>query len=392
MVMADAAFLNIRDWPNRLCYGVGAVDRLSQIASELRVRRALVVCGKTVAGGPILTRVRRSLGSLCAGVFEDVEPHTPLPCVARGTDAARQLGADVVISVGGGSTIDAAKGIAIMCASGGDLERFAIKGALEHEPLGSPGIVHIAIPTTAGSSSEVMPTAGILDPAAHKKLLFWDQHLVPQVVILDPEMAVYAGPELTAATGMTAVARCIESLYSRDRNPLTTGIALHGARLLGRSLQRSVTHPNDLDARADCQFGSLMSGVAGINAMVSLVHAVGHVVGGCLGLQHGLSHAILLAPVMRTLLPAIGEDQFFVLEAMGGPANGQTANSAGAAAADAIAELVASLPLPQRLKDVGFDEADLDAIAAATMDDYMMGFLPRPVTQAEVLNALRSVY
>jgi alcohol dehydrogenase class IV len=153
-----------------------------------------------------------------------------------------------------------------------------------------------------------------------------------------------------------------------------------------------VSHPDDLDARADCQFGSLMSGVSGINAMVSLVHAIGHVVGGRLGLQHGLSHAILLAPVMRTLLPAIGADQFFVLEAMGGHANGQTADQAGAAAADAMAELVASLPLPQRLKDVGVDETDLDDIAAATMDDYMMGFLPRPVTQAEVLSALKSVF
>ena len=389
--MTDAAFLNIRDWPNRLCYGVGAVDRLPHIASELGVQRALVVCGKTVAGGPILTRVRRALGSICAGVFEDVESHTPLPCVVRGTDAVKQLGADVVISVGGGSTIDAAKGIAIMCASGGDLERYAIRGALEHEPLGSNGIVHIAIPTTAGSSSEVMPTAGILDPSTHKKLLFWDHHLVPQVVILDPEMAIHAGPELTAATGMTAVARCIESLYSRDRNPIATGMALHGARLLRRSLQRSVSHPTDLDARADCQFGCLMSGVAGINAMVSLVHAIGHVVGGRLGLQHGISHAILLAPVMRTLLPAIGEDQFFVLEAMGGQANGQTADEAGAAAADAMTELVASLPLPQRLQDVGVEAADLDDIATVTMDDYMMGFLPRPVTRDEVLAVLKSV-
>ena len=390
--MAGASFLNIREWPTRICYGIGAVERLPQIASELGVRRALVVCGKTVAGGPILTRVRSALGSAFAGVFEDVEAHTPVPCVERGVDAVKRLGADVVISVGGGSTIDAAKGIAIMCASDGDLTPYALNAAMEREPMTSNGITHIAVPTTAGSSSEVMPTAGILDPSAHRKMLFWDHHLVPQAVILDPEMAVHAGPELTAATGMTAVARCIESLYSSDRNPIATGMALHGARLLRRSLPRSVRHPDDLAARGDCQFACLMSGIAGINAMVSLVHAVGHVVGGRHGLQHGISHAMMLAPAMRELLPAIGEDQYLVLEAMGGRNDGQGADEAGAAAADAMAELVASLPLPQRLREVGVEAPDLEGIAEATMDDYMMGYLPRPLSRDDVLSAVTSVY
>ena len=263
---------------------------------------------------------------------------------------------------------------------------------MEREPLTSNGITHIAVPTTAGSSSEVLPTAGILDPAAHKKMLFWDHHLVPQAVILDPEMAVHAGPELTAATGMTALARCIESLYSSDRNPIATGLALHGARLLRRALPRSVTHPDDLGARGDCQFACLMSGVAGINAMVSLVHAIGHVVGGRYGLQHGISHAMLLAPAMRALLPAIGEDQYLVLEAMGGRNDGQGADEAGAAAADAVAALVAALPLPQGLRDVGVEETELDDIAGATMDDYMMGYLPSNLTRNDVLAALKSVY
>ena len=237
-----------------------------------------------------------------------------------------------------------------------------------------------------------MPTAAILDPAAPRKLLFWDSRLVPGAVILDPELAVYAGPELTAATGMTALARCIESLYSRDRNPIAAAMALHGARLLRRSLARSVARPHDLDARADCQFGCLMSGVAGINAMVSLVHAVGHVVGGRHALQHGVSHAMLLAPAMRVLLPAIGEDQFAVLEAMGGRGEGSSADAAGAAAADAMAALVASLPLPRSLREVGVARADLDAIAIATLEDYMMGYLPRPLGRDEVLAVLESVY
>ena len=169
-------------------------------------------------------------------------------------------------------------------------------------------------------------------------------------------------------------------------------MALHGARLLRRSLPRSVAEPGDLGARADCQFGCLMSGIAGINAMVSLVHAIGHVVGGRHALQHGISHAMMLGPAMRALLPAIGEGQYLVLEAMGGRKEGQSADAAGAAAADAMVVLVASLPLPQRLRDVGVEESELEGIAESTMDDYMMGYLPRPLSGNDVLRVVTSAY
>ena len=116
-------------------------------------------------------------------------------------------------------------------------------------------------------------------------------------------MAVHAPPALTAATGMTAMARAVETLYSAYRHPISTGLALHAIRLLREALPRSVATPHDLDARAMCQMACTMSGMAAINAMVSVVHAIGHIVGGRYGLQHGISHSILLAPGMRRLLP-----------------------------------------------------------------------------------------
>jgi alcohol dehydrogenase class IV len=213
--------------------------------------------------------------------------------------------------------------------------------------------------------------------------------MTPDATVLDPEMAVHAGPELSAATGMTAMARCIESLYSADRQPITTGLALHGARLLRRSLPRSVESPGDLAARADCQLACVMSGVAGINSMVCLVHAIGHVVGGRYGLQHGISHAMLLAPAMRRLLPAIGEDQRYVLAAMTDTPEALDPDAAGAQAADLLQAMFETLPLPRRLSDVGVAAEDIPEIAAATMGDYMMAYLPRPVAQDEVEDLLR---
>ena len=382
----------IRDWPKRVCYGRGSVARLPELMAELGRERAFVVCGRTVASGAMLQSVRAALGDRLVGVYDRISAHTPHDEVRDATEMFNACGGDTVVSVGGGSTIDGGKGIALLKATGGEFAAYAIDFAgkgMERAAMPSPGIAHIAVPTTAGSSSDVMPTAGMRDPERKTKLLFWDDNMVPDATIMDPEMASHAGPELSAATGMTAMARCIESLYARTRQPITTGLSLHGARLLRTALPRAIEEPGDLEARADCQMACLMSGVAGINTMVCLVHAVGHIFGGRYGLQHGVAHSILLAPSMRLLLPALGDKQYWIAEAMGVAVDGLSADEAGRQSADAVAAMVAALPVPQRLADVGLTEDDLAPIAAAAMDDYMMPHVPRPVSVREVENLLR---
>jgi len=382
----------IRDWPKRVCFGPGSIAQLPRLMADLGAKRAMVACGKSVAGGEMLVKIRAALGERLVGVFADIPAHTPYQCVQKATAQLKSLGADAVISVGGGSAIDCGKGIALLFATGGVFEPYIVdytnKG-MQRAPMPAPGLVHIAVPTTAGSASDVMPTAAIRDSKAGKKMLFWDERMVPDATVLDPEMAVYAGPQLSAATGMTAMARAIECLYSAHRHPISTGLALHSARLLRRALPRSVTAPGDLEARADCQMAAIMSGTASINAMVSVVHAIGHVVGGRYGLQHGISHSILLAPAMRRMLPAIGEDQFYALEAMGGARDAHSADAAGRRAADLLQAMVDTLPLPRRLRELGMTQADVPAIAAATMGDYMMANVPRPTAAGDVESLLR---
>jgi alcohol dehydrogenase class IV len=203
---------------------------------------------------------------------------------------------------------------------------------------------------------------------------------------------VHTPPALTAATGMTAMARAIESLYSARRHPMSTGLALHAVRLLRGALPRSIEAPHDLAARAACQMACTMSGMAAINAMVSVVHAIGHIVGGRHGLQHGISHSILLAPAMRLLLPVIGDDQTLLLEALGGAGRSGSADIDGAEATALMASFVRGLPLPQRLRDLGISEGELADIAGLTMSDYMMANLPRPMAEAEVLALLRGAW
>jgi alcohol dehydrogenase class IV len=390
--MFAARPVTLECWPKKMIVGRGGVGALPKVAAELGVKRALVICGKTVASGPLLQLVKAGLGPLYGGVFDEVTSHTPRPMVERALEKLRAADADFIVSVGGGSAIDAGKGTALLHATSGILAPYIIHyaegGGMKRSLMSAPTIPHIAVPTTAGSASDVMPTAAIRDIVKRQKMLFWDDALVPHAVILDPEMAVHTNPTLTAATGITAIARCIESLYSASRNPLSQGLALHALRLLYRNLPITVAEPGNLEARGACQIAASMSGTASINAMVSIVHALGHVVGGRYALQHGMSHAILLPAAMRQMLPIIGDMQVLVLEAMGGGPY-KSADEAGILAAERLSDFVAGLPLQRRLRDIGIPAEDIPEMAEQTTHDYMMENLPAPMSIPDIEALLR---
>jgi alcohol dehydrogenase class IV len=182
------------DWPGRIVFGVGAVAQLRDIVARHGGSRALVLCGTSVAKSGLLDKVKAGLGDSLVSLFAEVSAHTPVEMVARALAQFRDSGADCVITVGGGSTIDADKAICLTLATGGDLEPYAIRykpgGVMERQPLPASKVLHIAVPTTAGSASDVMPTAACRDPQSRRKLLFWDDVLIPKVTVLDPEMAV----------------------------------------------------------------------------------------------------------------------------------------------------------------------------------------------------------
>jgi len=384
------------NWPTRVLVGRGRVADLGPLLAQLGVRRPLVVCGSTVAGGPMLGRVLSALGGTAAAVFSGARRHTELATVRAGAAVASDHRADGLVSVGGGSAIDTAKCIALLVAARGDWRpyaiRYAARGGEARRALPADTLPHVAVPTTAGSSSEVMPGAGCRDPDAREKLLFRDARLLPRAAVLDPEMAVHAAPFLTAASGMTAVARCVEALYSRDRQPVSEALALEGLRLLHEGLPRAIREPWDLDARADTQLGCLLSGIAVDNAMASLVHAIGHVLGGRYGLQHGIAHALLVPPAMRRLLPVLGTGQRRVADAVGAESRGLDPAAAGHAAAAALATLVRATPLPQRLRDAGVPEPELDGIAAGALGDHMIAYAPVALTAADVRAVLAEAW
>jgi alcohol dehydrogenase class IV len=383
-------------WPKRVICGQGSVQELRRLAGELGRKKALVICGKSVAKSEIFGVVKEQLGELFAGAFSDIEMHAPLPVLERGAALARDVGADLVVSVGGGSAIDSGKGICLIHSVGQDYLSYAFKsgskaGTNAAQCMPELHLAHIAIPTTTGSGSEVSPTCGLRDPALGHKRIFRNDRLIPDVAILDPEMATGTPAVLTACSGMTAVARCVEALYSGRRNPFRSALALHGLQMLARYLPESITAPRDLEARGNCLVASAMSAVAA-NVNTSAVHAIGHVVGGQYGLQHGVPHAILLSSGMRLMLPSLGEDQKMVLRALGGATDGLTADQAGQRASDLMAEFVSHLPMPRRLRDVGVDHGVLASLAEHASHDPILLSSGMDLSAESICHMLEQAY
>jgi alcohol dehydrogenase class IV len=248
-------------------------------------------------------------------------------------------------------------------------------------------MLHVAVPTTAGSSSEVMPWAGVRDERTRQKMLFRDTQLVPEIAVLDPRLVEHTGPWLTATSGVTSLARSIETLYSRARQPIAEALALSSLRLMLRSLPTAVQRGDDLSARADTQMAASLSGIAAENSMVSLVHAIGHSVGGRLALQHGVSHAILLPPVAALYFPTLGSDLLAQVCAAFG---------VGVAGLDdverALREALAGLPLATRLREVGVPADAIDDLAEQTVHDHMFGFVPLATSKEQVRELLAACW
>jgi alcohol dehydrogenase class IV len=379
----------------RIVSGVGAADRLPELLDDLGIERALVVCGNTVSRGPQLALVEKVLGERLAGTFVGITAHAGLEGLRAGVDQVDVTRAEALISIGGGATIDSAKCIALLRAIDEPLDEYRVRKdpGFRSKPRRIPQTIpHLALPTTAGSSSEVMPWAGIRNEQTREKMLFRDPSLVPAVAVLDPRLVAPTEPWLTATSGVTALARGFETLYSSARQPIAEALALQSIRLLGPALPRAVEDGSDLDARAASQVGATISGIAADNSMVSLVHAVGHVVGGRIALQHGMAHAVLLPIAVRTYLPTTGSFQRQVAQAMGVDTTGLDDDDAGSCAADELERLLERLPLARRLRDVGVEEADLDDFADQTVIDPMFAFVPRTTSRDEVREMLQRAW
>lgn len=315
--------------------------------------------------------MRALLGTGCVAEFTEVAPHVPV----EAAEAARRLAAshrvDVVVALGGGSAIGVAKSIVLPWL----------------EPPVEPVPALIAIPTTY-AGSEMTPIVGITDRRTGRKRVQRDPAVLPQLVIYDPTLTIDLPPALTASTAVNALAHCVEACYAADVNPLVVPVALEGVRLIVGALPRSLAEPRDVDARDALLRGAYLAGFSIANAGMALHHGLCHVLGGRTGIAHGVANTIMLPHVMRFNAEAVPASMSRIGVAMGLAVEPDDVQ----AAPRAMAALVASLPVPRRLRDAGVDADLLPALATEAAASPTIRANPKPVTERDLLDLLRAAW
>jgi maleylacetate reductase len=369
-------------------FGRPYLEALAGEVDRLDARAVFVIASGTLARETdLVERLRQMLGNRFAGLCAKIGAHTPRDDVVAAANIAREAGADLIVTLGGGSVTDAAKMVGLCLGndvSAPDrLDQFratvAADGTTRRPLVKPPGVRMIAIPTTL-SAGEFSAGAGCTDTSRHVKESFGHPQMIPRAVILDPAASVPTPEWLFLSTGIRAVDHAVEDICSIDGQPMSEGAAFHALRLLGRGLPAVKADPGDLDARLDCQIGAWMSMVGsqtGVSKGAS--HGIGHVLGGTAGVPHGYTSCVMLPHVLRFNASVNAGKQARVSEALGHP---------GEPAADVVAALIAGLGLPARLRDVDVKEDQLDLIAEHSMHDRWVHANPRKIDGPAVVRAL----
>jgi alcohol dehydrogenase class IV len=364
-------------------FDFGAV-RLARTECERNaIHRPLVCTDRGVVGAGLLERLREALGDLPLAVFDATPSNPTEAAVIAATDAFRAHEADGLIALGGGSAIDLAKGVAILATHPGQLADYAtiLGGSTRITAAVAP---LIAIPTTAGTGSEVARGAIIvLDDG--RKLGFHSWHLVPKTAICDPELTYGLPARLTAATGMDAIAHCVETFLSKAVNPPADAIAFDGLARGLKFIETATREPRDPAARWNMMSASMQGAMAfqkGLGAVHSLSHALGGLKLGAekIGPHHGTLNAVLLPEVIKFNERAVPERVQSIASVFG--VNG------GDELAHAIRSLNRRLELPSGLKDMGVTPDLYDAVASAAMKDHCHATNPRVATHADYVAML----
>ncbi len=340
----------------KVLFGQNSIDKLSTELDRLGSERPFLITGKTIAEQTDLSqKVESSSGRKLAGIFSGIRQHAPQSGILEATRQAKLANADSLISLGGGSPIDATK-IVVKELS---------------EDFARPALPHIAIPTTL-SAAEFSHAAGMTDEVSRRKVGFRDPRLVPRVVFLDPEMTVPTPPWLWASSGIRSLDHAVEAVYSPKLQPFVDVLALEAIRLLFENLKESTADPSDLGKRLACQMAAWMSFAGVLSVGTGLSHAIGRTIGATWNIPHGITSCLTLAEVMRLEASRSPERLILIAKAEGRKLEGLSQKEAALEASVGVSELVQALGLSKRLGDYGITQYDLPRIAreSASSEDY----------------------
>jgi alcohol dehydrogenase class IV len=374
--------------PTDIHFGCGVVRSLADRVRSLEARRVLVVTDPGVRAAGIVDEVTATLeqGLIDFTVFDQVTADSGSTIICQGVETLKNTGADLVVGVGGGSALDTAKAVAALATNPGSPLDYAGLHKLRHRPLPA-----IAIPTTAGTGSEVSLWSVFTDDSRHLKVAMGGVHVYPTVALCDPELTVELPSTLTASTGMDALAHAVECYTNTACQPISAALALQAIELIGAHLRGATLNGRDLSSRYAMLLASTMAGIAMNSTRLGLAHALAMPLGSWdLKIPHSIIIAVTLPVVMRFNFSAAPERFASVARALGEKVGGRSTLDAAASAASAVGRLAEDIGIPKNLAGYGLRDHHVDAVVDEAMKSGNVPVNPRRAGKDDLAAILRS--
>ncbi|MFE3176718.1 iron-containing alcohol dehydrogenase family protein [Amycolatopsis sp. NPDC059090] len=389
--MTEIPAIEIGPYP-AATFAAGAVEQLPRLVRTIGVRKVVLVSDRGLVATPLPEQTSELLrrDGLAVEVFSEVHPNPTTDDVDAGGAFARAAGAQAVISLGGGSALDAAKAIALAAVN--DRPATELGWSTEDSTDLVPALPIVAIPTTSGTGSECNDLGVITDPARQRKCYLGGPTCLARYALLDPALTLSLPRRATAAAGIDCLTHAVESFLSARPNPWADGLDLQAVRLVAENLRRAVSDGGDLAARANLMLAAHTAGLAMRTTGLGVVHGVGHSLGGRFDLPHGQALALVLGECLR-FNRAVREERLARLAEPLGVADARKSFAHNAdAAISAIERLVADVELSGRLREFGIGEGDLPDLVADTLADGVLANTPREVSADDVTGILRATW
>lgn len=382
--MANRMILNETSY-----FGAGSISEIVTEAKKRAFKKALVVTDPDLIKFNVAKNVTDLLeeAGLAYEIFSQVKANPTVKVVKAGIEAFKAAGADYLIAIGGGSSMDTAKAIGIIINNPEYADVTSLEGAIDTK---NPSVPIIAVPTTAGTAAEVTINYVITDEEKKRKFVCVDPHDIPVVAIIDAKMMSSMPKGLTASTGMDALTHAIEGYTTLGAWELTDMMHLKAVEIISRSLRKAVE--NDPQGREDMALGQYIAGMGFSNVGLGVVHGMAHPLGAFYDTPHGIANAVLLPYVMEYNAEYTGEKFKYIAEAMGVDTTNMNQAEYRAAAVNAVKQLSKDVGIPEKLHEIGVKEEDLQALSESAFADVCTGGNPRPCTVESILGIYKTAF
>ena len=371
-------------------FGPGARKELPGVVQRLGFKKALVVTDKGLMKFGVAKMVLDVLdeAAIPYAIYDDVKPNPTVTNVKNGVEACKQAGADFIVAIGGGSSMDTAKGIGIVCNNPEFADVVSLEGVADTKKKTVP---IIALPTTAGTAAETTINYVIIDETKQKKMVCVDPNDIPCVAIIDAELMYSLPKSLTAATGMDAMTHAIEGLITKGAWELSDMFESKAIEMIHRYLPLAVNEPTNPVGRDGMAVAQYVAGMAFSNVGLGVDHGMAHPLSALHDVPHGVACAMLLPTVMRFNAPAALPKYVDIAKAVGVYKEGMTQEEAADAACTEIENLSKLVGIPAHLSELGITEKDIDALADQAIEDVCTPGNPRPVTREDIVALYKKI-